>query len=64
MSNRVPNASLRSLLGHLLHWDGEAVPAHQTTSISSPVASVELLGWNGIEGPPSSLSNPLLLFGD
>ena len=46
------------MLGH------EAGQPCQTTSITSPVASVELLGWNGIEGAPSSLSNPLLLFGD
>ena len=28
------------------------------------MASQELLVWNGIDGSPSSLSNPLLTFGD
>jgi len=36
------NASLRSLLGHLTHWDEKAVPAPQTTSFKQPAASQEL----------------------
>lgn len=53
----ISNASLRSLLGHLLHWDGEACPS-TPNDLDRPTAKGFGAAGEG-RGTPSPV-NPLL----